>query len=87
MAANDMLPTRMAAAKVAARDFVQHQPPSVQIGIVAFSDSGFSVQPPTNDQDAILAAINRLTPQRGTSLANGILVSPEYDRHERATGD
>ena len=75
MAANDMLPTRMAAAKVAARDFVLHQPPSVQIGIVAFSDSGFSVQPPTNDQDAILAAINRLTPQRGTSLANGILVS------------
>ncbi len=50
-------------------DFVQHQPPSVQIGIVAFSDGGFSVQPPTNDQDAVLAAINRLTPQRGTSLA------------------
>jgi Ca-activated chloride channel family protein len=75
MAADDMQPTRMEAAKVAARDFVQHQPASVQIGIVAFSDSGFSVQPPTNDQDAILAAINRLTPQRGTSLANGILVS------------
>ena len=75
MAATDMLPTRMDAAKAAARDFVQHQPPSVQIGIVAFSDSGFSVQPPTNDQDAILASINRLTPQRGTSLANGILIS------------
>jgi Ca-activated chloride channel family protein len=75
MAANDMQPTRMEAAKAAARDFVQHQPISVQIGIVAFSDSGFSVQPPTNDQDAILSAINRLTPQRGTSLANGILVS------------
>ena len=75
MAANDMQPTRMDAAKAAARAFVQHQPPSVQIGIVAFSDTGFSVQAPTNDQDAILAAINRLTPQRGTSLANGILVS------------
>ncbi len=75
MAANDLQPTRMEAAKTAARDFVQHQPPSVQIGIIAFSDSGFSVQTPTNDQDAILAAINRLTPQRGTSLANGILVS------------
>ena len=75
MAATDMLPTRMDAAKAAARNFVQHQPPSVQIGVVAFSDNGFSVQPPTNDQDAILASINRLTPQRGTSLANGILVS------------
>jgi Ca-activated chloride channel family protein len=75
MAADDVKPTRMEAAKAAVRDFVQHQPPSVQIGVVAFSDSGFSVQPPTNDQDLILAAIDRLTPQRGTSLANGILIS------------
>src|SRR5512141_1794637 len=40
MAANDMQPTRMEAAKVAARTFVQEQPPSVLIGVVAFSDSG-----------------------------------------------
>jgi Ca-activated chloride channel homolog len=75
MAADDLAPTRMEAAKAAARDFVQHQPTTVQIGVVAFSDSGFAVQAPTNDQEAILAAINRLTPQRGTSLANGILGS------------
>ena len=75
MAADDLKPTRMEAAKAAARDFVQRQPPSVQIGVVAFSDSGFAVQAPTNDQEAILAAINRLTPQRGTSLGQGILAS------------
>jgi Ca-activated chloride channel family protein len=75
MAADDMKPTRMDAAKTAAQDFVQRQPSSVQIGVVAFSDNGFSVQAPTNDKDVILAAINRLTPQRGTSLANGILAS------------
>jgi len=72
MAADDLKPTRMDAAKAAARDFVQKQPSSVQIGIVAFSDNGFSVQQPTNDQDAVLAAINRLSPQRGTSLGHGI---------------
>jgi Ca-activated chloride channel family protein len=75
MAAEDMKPTRMEAAKTAAQDFIKSQPLSVQIGVVAFSDSGFSVQPPTNDQGAILAAVNRLSPERGTSLANGILVS------------
>ena len=75
MAAEDLKPTRMEAAKAAARDFVQRQPRSVQIGVVAFSDSGFAVQAPTNDQEAILAAINRLTPQRGTSLGQGILAS------------
>ena len=75
MAADDLKPTRMEAAKAAARDFVQRQPRSVLIGVVAFSDSGFSVQAPTNDQEAILATINRLTPERGTSLGNGILAS------------
>lgn len=75
MAADDLKPTRIEAAKTAARNFVQQQPPTVQIGVIAFSDSGFTTQAPTNDQEAILATINRLTPQRGTSLASGILAS------------
>jgi len=75
MAANDFKPTRLEAAKVAAGDFVQNQPVGVQIGVVAFSDSGLSIQPPTNDRDVVLATIKRLTPQRGTSLASGILTS------------
>jgi len=72
MAADDIKPTRMEAAKEAARKFVEEQPSTVMIGVVAFSDSGLSVQVPTNDQGAIMAAINRLAPTRGTSLANGI---------------
>ncbi|HEX7973716.1 MAG TPA: VWA domain-containing protein [Anaerolineales bacterium] len=75
MAADDLKPTRMEAAKAAARDFVQRQPSSVQVGVVAFSDNGFAVQAPTNEQEAILASIDRLTPQRGTSLAHGIQAS------------
>jgi len=75
MAANDFKPTRMEAAKTAAKSFVDHQPSTVRIGVVAFSDNGLTVQTPTNDQDAILTAINRLAPQRGTSLASGILAS------------
>jgi Ca-activated chloride channel family protein len=75
MAAEDLKPTRMEAAKAAARDFVNRQPRSVVIGVVAFSDSGFSVQSPSNDQAAVLAAIDRLAPQRGTSLGRGILDS------------
>jgi Ca-activated chloride channel family protein len=75
MAADDLKPNRMEAAKAAAREFVQRQPRSVQIGIVAFSDSGLAVQVPTNDQEAILAAINRLAPQRGTSLGQGMLTA------------
>ena len=72
MAADDFQPTRMEAAKVAARSFIEKQPREIQIGVVAFSDTGFSVQAPTYERDAVLAAIDRLAPQRGTSLARGI---------------
>jgi len=75
MAADDIKPTRMDAAKAAALSFVQNQPPTVEVGIVAFSDSGFAIQPPTNDQNALAQAISRLTPQRGTSLGQGIAAS------------
>jgi Ca-activated chloride channel family protein len=72
MAAKDLTPTRMDAAKAAARDFVNKQPDSVAIGLVAFSDSGISVQTPTTDQASVLAAIDRMAPQKGTSVGRGI---------------
>lgn len=75
MAADDLKPTRMEAAKAAARDFVDNQPSTVLIGIVAFSDGGIAVQPPTDKREDVLAAIDRLVPRRGTSIGNGILVS------------
>ncbi len=75
MAATDLEPTRMDAAKVAARAFVEAQPVTIQIGVVAFGNGGLIVQQPTNDPTAILAAIDRLNPQGGTSLGQGIFTS------------
>ena len=75
MAATDLAPTRMEAAVSAATDFVRQQPAGVVVGVVAFSDSGVSVQQPTSDQETVIAAIARLKPQRGTSLGRGIEAS------------
>jgi len=75
MAADDLKPTRMEAAKAAASEFVNKQPDSVLIGVVAFSDGGISIQAPTNDKQKTLDTIYRLVPRRGTSMGNGILVS------------
>ena len=75
MAADDLQPTRMEAAKAAAREFVEKQPANILIGVVAFSDGGISIQPPTAERDQTLDTIERLVPRRGTSLGNGILVS------------
>ena len=75
MAAEDFAPNRLEAAKAVAKDFVERQPSTVKIGVVAFSEGGISVQLPSQDQNAILTAIDRLSPQKGTSLANGIVVA------------
>jgi Ca-activated chloride channel family protein len=75
MAATDLAPTRLDAAKAAAQAFIQHLPANVQIGVVAFSDTGFTVQTPTSDLTAVSSAISRMVPEKGTSLANGITAS------------
>ena len=75
MAAEDLPPTRMEAAKLAARQFVEQQPSGISIGVVVFSDGGISVQPPTDNREETLTTIDRLVPRRGTSIGNGILVA------------
>jgi Ca-activated chloride channel homolog len=92
MAATDLEPTRMEAAKAVARAFVLRQPATVEIGVVAFSDNGLAVQAPTNDQAAVLTAIERAAPQRGTSLGQGILaalntLAPAEERAPRLARD
>lgn len=75
MAADDIAPTRMEAAKSIAADFVNEQPANVRIGVVAFSDGGLSVQTPGVNREETLTTIERLVPRRGTSLGNGVLVA------------
>ncbi len=75
MAADDIEPTRLEAAKEAARQFVQNQPSTVLVGVVAFSNGGLVVQKPTDDRAALLAAVDRFSPQGGTSLGQGIFTS------------
>ena len=89
MAADDVGPTRLAAAKAAARTFVEKQPASVRIGVVAFGGTGLVTQRPTTDKAAVLAAVARLTPQGDTSISNGILsgLSAIAGRPIRAPGD
>ena len=62
MRADDLKPNRIEAAKAAARAFVEKQPKNVRIGVVSFSGGASVVQAPTADREAVLAAIDRLTP-------------------------
>jgi len=75
MLADDLEPTRIEAAKTAARAFVENQPSTIQVGVVAFGNGGLVVQPPTNVQADVLTAVDRLNPQGGTSLGQGIFTA------------
>ena len=75
MKAEDLEPTRIEAAKSAARAFVERQPSSIKIGVVAFGDSAVTVLRPSNVKEEVLAAINRLSVSGGTSLGQGLYTS------------
>jgi len=75
MLAEDLKPNRMEAAKDAAKAFVARQGTDVKLGVVAFSGDAQVVQAPTKDHDLVIAAINRLKPQRATAIGRGMLAS------------
>jgi Ca-activated chloride channel family protein len=75
MRANDIEPTRMAAAQAAAKTFVQSQPSDVRVALVSFAGSAAVVQPPTRNREELIAAIDRLELQRHTAIGSGILTS------------
>jgi Ca-activated chloride channel family protein len=73
MAATDVPPTRLAAARAAAVEFVKAQPRDVRIGIVAFGGYADIVQPPTANRADVLAALDQLELQRFTAIGNGLI--------------
>jgi Ca-activated chloride channel family protein len=75
MAATDVAPSRLSAAKKAAQAFVNAQPSSVNIGVVAFEQGGLEAAIPTADHATAAAAIGRLSPGGGTSLGSAILAA------------
>jgi Ca-activated chloride channel family protein len=75
MRATDVRPSRIEAAKTAARSFVKQQAPAVRIGVVAFGDGAVVIQNPTTSHADALAAIDHASIGGGTSLGQGLLTS------------
>ena len=75
MRADDLEPRRIAAAKKAALAFVEQQPRTIRIGVVAFGDTAVTVLKPSNVKSEVVAAIKRLSVGGGTSLGQGLFAS------------
>lgn len=75
MRAKDVEPSRLLASQAAAKQFIQEASPQTRIGLVVFAGTAQLVQPPTEDREALLAAIDRMQLQRATATGSALIVS------------
>lgn len=73
MLAADLPPTRMEAAKAAAKEFVQSLPRGIKVGLVTFSSYATVIVSPTADRLRVLEAIDTLTTEFATAIGDGLL--------------
>jgi Ca-activated chloride channel homolog len=75
MAADDLKPSRLAAAQQAAQDYVDRLPASTRVGLVSFETRAAVQVAPTTDREAVRRAIARLRPEGGTAIGDGLAVA------------
>ena len=72
MRADDVSPTRLAAAQQAARDFLEKVPKELQVGAVSFSDVPQSVAPPSTDREDVRSLVDGLVADGGTAAGDAL---------------
>jgi Ca-activated chloride channel homolog len=72
MEATDVRPSRLVAARRAAKKFVDGVPRGVNVGVMAFNGRPRVLQSPTPERDDIATALNRLSPSGGTATGDAI---------------
>ena len=75
MQADDVLPTRLAAAQKAAKKFVDLLPGRINLGLVSFARNGNVLVPPTLDRDANKTAIDGLKLENYTAIGEAVFSS------------
>ncbi len=75
MCSTDVEPNRLAAAKKAAKEFIEAQPDGTKVALVAFAGIAGLVVEHTTDKLELLTAIDGLRTGRGTAIGLAILAS------------
>lgn len=72
MKATDVAPSRIAAAKKAAKEFVKLLPPRINLGLVSFAGTANVLVTPTTNRDAVDAAIDNLQLAESTAIGEAV---------------
>ena len=85
MRAKDVEPARLAAAREAARAFLEKIPEKFRVGVVGFSGRALDgALPPTEDRALARQALRSLRPGEGTSLGDASFAGVQLGRRQRA---
>lgn len=87
MDATDVAPSRLEAARQAARSFAEDLPEPINLGLVAFARTARVVVPPTTDHQAVVRAIDQLQLAEATAIGEAILASVDAIRTQPTAGD
>lgn len=85
MSAQDVKPTRLQAARNAARTFLERIPSKYRVAIVGFAGRAYVALPPTEDRTLARAALRTLHPAEGTSLGDAVALATRLARRQRAS--
>ena len=75
MQSNDVAPSRIEAAKTAAKAFLDILPPRLNVGLVTFNGNAELRVAPTRNRDAVRTAINQITLGERTAIGEAIFTS------------
>jgi Ca-activated chloride channel homolog len=80
MKANDVQPTRLDAARVAAKTFLDQVPEKFQVGVVTFATRAAVGVAPTTDRDLVNVSLDTLKPGEGTAIGDAVALSLRVGR-------
>lgn len=83
MKATDVQPTRLDAARAAAKQFLAKMPEKFRVGVVSFATRAVVALPPTDDRDLAAASLDTLKTGEGTAIGDAVALSLQIAQRER----
>jgi Ca-activated chloride channel family protein len=87
MKATDVQPTRLDAARAAAKELLAETPEAYRVGVVSFADRASVGVVPTEDRDLVESALDSLVPGEGTALGDAVALSLKVGQPQPGTTD
>jgi len=87
MKATDVEPTRLDAARAAAKAFLREVPEKFRVGVVSFATRAAVGVPPTDDRSLVEAALESLRPGEGTAIGDAVALSVQLGQSKEQSED